>query len=165
MMTKKINVTTTVLLSVLTVVLFQLSGKTNEVRAAEGQDRTESQVQRPHGNDDNMPNGVIGVSLHVGAERIGDPASLYVAHVYPVGPAQQAGLQHGDEIVTVNGEVVTGKTYEQVIQMVRGEAGTAVKLGTKGEGGIRELSIIRIASETLYKDQKGKMGPPSSPAR
>ena len=67
--------------------------------------------------------------------------------------------------MTVNGEVVTGKTYEQVIQMVRGEAGTAVKLGTKGEGGIRELSIIRIASETLYKDQKGKMGPPSSPAR
>ena len=49
MMTKKINVTTTVLLSVLTVVLCQLSGKTNEVRAAEGQDRTESQVQRPHG--------------------------------------------------------------------------------------------------------------------
>ena len=165
MMTKKINVTTTVLLSVLTVVLLQFSGKTNEVRAAEGQDRTESQVQRPHGNDDNMPNGVIGVSLHVGAERIGDPASLYVAHVYPLGPAQQAGLQHGDEIVTVNGETVTGKTYEQVIQMVRGEAGTAVKLGTKGEGGIRELSIIRIASETLYKDQKGKMGPPSSPAR
>ena len=165
MMTKKINVTTTVLLSVLTVVLFQLSGKTNEVRAAEGQDGTESQVQRPYGNDDNMPNGVIGVSLHVGAERIGDPASLYVAHVYPVGPAQQAGLQHGDEIVTVNGEAVTGKTYEQVIQMVRGEAGAAVKLGIKGEGGARELSIIRIASETLYKDQKGKMGPPSSPAR
>ena len=64
-MTKKINVTTTVLLSVLTVVLFQLSGKTNEVRAAEGQDRTESQVQRPHGDDDNMPNGVIGVSLQL----------------------------------------------------------------------------------------------------
>ena len=165
MMTKKINVTTTVLLSVLTVVLLQFSGKTNEVRAAEGQDRTESQVQRPHGNDDNMPNGVIGVSLHVGAERIGDPASLYVAHVYPVGPAQQAGLQHGDEIVTVNGEAVTGKTYEQVIQMVRGEAGVAVKLGITGEGGAHELSITRIASETLYKDPKGKMGPHGSPAR
>ncbi len=165
MMTKKINVTTAVLLSVLTVVLCQLSGKTNEVRAAEGKDRTESQVQRPHGNDDNMPNGVIGVSLHVGAERIGDPASLYVAHVYPVGPAQQAGLQHGDEIVTVNGEAVTGKTYEQVIQMVRGEAGAAVRLGIKGEGGTRELSIIRVESEILYKDQKGKMAPHGSPAR
>ena len=34
MMTKKINVTTTVLLSVLTVVLFQISGKTSNVRPA-----------------------------------------------------------------------------------------------------------------------------------
>ena len=67
--------------------------------------------------------------------------------------------------LTVNGEAVTGKTYEQVIQMVRGEAGTAVKLGTKGEGGIRELSITRVASETLYKDQKGQMGSHGSPAR
>jgi len=67
--------------------------------------------------------------------------------------------------VTVNGEAVTGKTYEQVIQMVRGEAGTAVKLGTKGEGGIRELSITRVASETLYKDPKRQMGSHGTPAR
>ncbi len=164
-MTKKTNIATIVLLSTLTVVLCQIAGTTSEVRAAEEQGKPESQAPRLHESDANMPNGVIGVSLHVGAERIGDPASLYVAHVYPVGPAQQAGLQHGDEIVTVNGAAVTGKTYEQVIQMVRGEAGAAVKLGIKGEGGTHELSIIRIASETLYKDQKGKMGPHGSPAR
>ena len=165
MMTKKTSVTTTLLLSVLTLVLYQTSGTANEVRAAEGQDKPESQTQRPRGDDATMPKGVIGVSLHVGAERIGDPASLYVAHVYPMGPAQQAGLKHGDEIVTVNGEAVTGKTYEQVIQMVRGEAGAAVKLGIKGEEGARELSITRVASATLYKDQKGKMGPHGNPAR
>ena len=138
-MTKKISVTTIVLLSVLTVVLCQISGTTSEVRAAEEQDKPESQTQRPHGDDANLPKGVIGVSLRVGAERIGDPASLYVAHVHPEGPAQQAGLKHGDEVVTVNGAAVTGKTYEQVIQMVRGEAGTAVKLGVKGDGGCEKL--------------------------
>jgi C-terminal processing protease CtpA/Prc len=57
----------------------------------------------------------------------------------------------------VNGTAVTGKTYEQVVMMVRGEAGTSVKLGVKSEGGIRELSIARVASETLYKEQKGEM--------
>jgi len=165
MMTKKSSVTTTILLSVLTVVLCQISGMMSEVKAAEGQDKPESQAQRPHGNDANMPNGVIGLSLHVGAERIGDPASLYVAHVYPSSPAQQSGLKHGDEIMTVNGEAVTGKTYEQVIQMVRGEAGAAVKIGIKGEGGVRELSITRVEGETLYKDQKGKMEPHGNPAR
>ena len=162
MMTKKISVTTAVLLSVLTVVLFQVSGETSEVRAAEGQDKPGSQAQRPHGDDADLPNGVIGVSLHVGAERIGDPASLYVAHVHPEGPAHQAGLKHGDEVVTVNDAAVTGKTYEQVIKMVRGEAGTTVKLGVKGDGGLREIAITRIAEEKLYKSG---MGPHSGPAR
>jgi len=162
MTTKKISVTTAVLLSVLTVVLFQLSGETSKVWGAEGYDKPGSQAQRPHGADADLPNGVIGLSLDVWAERIGDPASLYVNHVHPEGPAQQAGLKHGDEIVTVNGAAVTGKTYEQVIQMVRGEAGTAVKLGVKGEGGQREIAITRIAGEKLYK---GEMGPHGRQAR
>lgn len=162
MMTNKTTLSTTLLLSVLTLVLFQTSGTANEVRAAEGQDKPESQIQRPHGDDANLPKGVIGVSLRVGAERIGDPASLYVAHVHPEGPAQQAGLKHGDEVVTVNGAAVTGKTYDQVIQMVRGEAGTTVKLSVKGDGGLREVAITRIAGEKLYK---GNMGPHGKPAR
>jgi len=144
MTTKKMSITTTIVLSLLTVVLCQISGTTTEVRAAEEQDKPESQTQRPH------------------SERIGDPASLYVAHVHPEGPAQQAGLKHGDEIATVNGVAVTGKTYEQVIQMVRGEAGTAVKLGVKGDGGLREIAITRIAGEKLYK---GEMGPHGRQAR
>ena len=161
MMTQKISVTTTVLLSVLTVVLFQISGKTSQVRAAEGQDMPGNQAQRPHGDEATLPNGVIGVSLHVGAERIGDPASLYVAHVHPEGPAQQAGLKHGDEVVTVNGAAVAGKTYEQVIELVRGDAGTAVKLGVKGDGGLREMAITRIASEKLYTSGMGSHSGPS----
>ena len=161
MMRKKMSVTTTVLLSLSIIVLCQISGTTNEARAAEEQDKPESQTQRSYGDDANLPKGVIGVSLRVGAERIGDPASLYVAHVHPEGPAQQAGLKHGDEIATVNGVAVTGKTYEQVIQMVRGEAGTAVKLGVKGDGGLREIAITRIAGEKLYKGQMGPHGGPS----
>jgi C-terminal processing protease CtpA/Prc len=161
MMTKKISITTAVLLSLLAVVLFQISGKTSEARAAEGQDMPGNQAQRPHGDEANLPNGVIGVSLHVGADRIGDPASLYVAHVHPEGPAQQAGLKHGDELVTVNGATVAGKTYEQVIQLVRGDAGTAVKLGVKGDGGLREMAITRIASEKLYKSGMGSHSGPS----
>ena len=161
MMTKKISVTTILSLSVLTVVLFQVSVRTGVAWAAEGYDKPESQVQRPHGDDADLPNGVIGVSLHVWAERIGDPASLYVNHVLPEGPAQQAGLKHGDEVVTVNGTTVSGKTYEQVIKMVRGEAGTAVKLGVKGEGGLREIAITRIAREKLYTGEMGSHGEPA----
>ena len=142
-------------------VLCALSGGTSQVLAAEGQDKPGSQAQRPYGDDTDLPNGVIGVSLHVGAERIGDPASLYVDHVHPEGPAQQAGLKYGDEVVTVNGAAITGKTYEQVVKMVRGEAGTAVKLGVKGDGIVREIAITRIASEKLYKGEMGSHGGPA----
>ncbi len=44
-----------------------------------------------HGDEAALPNGVIGVSLQVGAERIGDPAVLYVGMVHPEGPAGSHG--------------------------------------------------------------------------
>ncbi|MBP8116593.1 MAG: PDZ domain-containing protein [Nitrospira sp.] len=105
-----------------------------------------------------IPDGVIGVSLHVGAERVGETAVLYIAHVLPDGPAQQAGLKQGDEVTTVDGVAVTGRTYEQVALMVRGEPGSVVKLGVKSEGGSREVSVTRVSGQTLYKGQMGSHG-------
>lgn len=109
--------------------------------------------ESPHAQADDAKrlNGVIGVSLQLGAERIGDPAVLYVGMVHPAGPAHQAGLAHGDQILTVDGVAVTGKSYEEVIRMIRGKAGTTVKLEVKGEGPARDVSVTRIASETLPK--------------
>ena len=111
-----------------------------------------------HGDDTGLPNGVIGVSLHVGAERIGDPAILYVGMVHPEGPAHQAGLTHGDEILSVDGTAVSGKTYEAIVKMIRGDAGTVVKLGVKGEGAAREVVITRVASDKLSKGPAGSHG-------
>lgn len=98
-----------------------------------------------------MSDGVIGISLHIGAERVGDSASLYVGRVYPEGPAHKAGLKHGDELVSVDGVAVSGRTYEQVVKMVRGEAGTTVKLGVKREGSPQEISVTRVAGTKLTK--------------
>jgi C-terminal processing protease CtpA/Prc len=108
------------------------------------------------GEEAKLPDGVVGVSLHIGADRVGDPALLYIGRVHPEGPAAKAGLRNGDELVTVDGTAVAGKSYEQVVKMVRGEAGTNVKLGVKREndGGVREVSLTRIASEKFSK------GPP-----
>ena len=105
-----------------------------------------------------LPKGVIGVSLDVSAERIGDPAILYVAMVNPEGPAHRAGLTHGDEIQAVDETPVAGKTYEQVVKMIRGEPGTTVTLTVKGERGAREVSVTRVASERLPMGPKGSHG-------
>jgi len=126
--------------------------------AAGAADQPMGQTPYAHGDDDKLPHGVIGVSLQVGAERIGDPAVLYVGMVHPEGPAHQAGLRHGDEVMTVDGMAVSGKSYEQVVKMIRGESGTIVKLGIKGDGGTRELSITRMAGDKLSKGPAGSHG-------
>ena len=126
--------------------------------AAVAAEQPMGQAPYGHGDGAKLPGGVIGVSLHVGAERIGDPAVLYVAMVHPQGPAHQAGLVHGDEILSVDGTAVGGKTYEEVVKMIRGDAGTVVKLGVKGEGAARQVSITRVAGDQLPKAPMGSHG-------
>lgn len=114
-----------------------------------------SQASSPygHGDDTKPPNGVIGAVVQVEAARIGEPAALYVMKVRQDGPAQQAGLKHGDEIVSVNGISVRGKSYEEVVSMIRGEAGTPVELEIRGT---RKLSITRVPSEQFIPGSSGE---------
>ena len=149
-----------IVLSCLTLCLSQWPDGTGRVWAAEGHEKSGA----PGGSyalEVTIPDGVIGVSLHVGAERVGDTAVLYIAQVLPDGPAEKAGIKSGDEITTVDGSVVTGKTYEQVALMVRGEPGTVVKLGIKAESAVREVAVTRVAGQTLYKGQMGSHGGPA----
>ena len=126
------------------------------------------QTPVPHAGQVTLPDGLIGVSLHIGAERVGDTAMLYIGKVYPEGPAHKAGLRHGDELVSVDGVTVAGKSYQQVVKMVRGEAGTDVQLGVKSDrkGTPREISLTQVASDKLMKHsdthgtyKKEKQGP------
>ncbi|WHZ27705.1 MAG: hypothetical protein OJF51_002502 [Nitrospira sp.] len=99
------------------------------------------------------PDGVIGISIHIGAERVGDPASLYIGRVHREGPAHKAGLRHGDELITIDGTAVSGKSYEQVVKMIRGESGSTVKLQIKREGeeSPREISVTRVSGNDLAR--------------
>ena len=141
----KIGLATGILLNLLIVWGCQSAGH----QGAEKPDTSGSQTQRPHRDDSMLSKGRIGVSMYIGAERVGEAASLFVAHVHSEGPARQAGIKHGDEVLTVDGIPVTGKTYGEVIQMVRGEAGTEVKLGVRRGEEVREIAISRVASEML----------------
>ena len=146
MLTTKISLATAILLSLLTVWGCQSAGNLpGEQSGASG-----GQNQRPRSDDANLSKGVIGVSMYVGADRVGDTASLYVGQVLRDGAARQAGIKTGDEVVTVNGAPVIGKTYGQIVQMVRGEVGTEVKLGVRRGEEVREIAITRIAVEKLY---------------
>ena len=156
-MKKHINTSAYLVVGFLSICLNYSSVVTVTAWASEGQEKAGAPAPT-FGLEATIPDGVIGVSLHVGAERVGDTAVLYVAHVLPDGPAEKAGLKPGDELTTVDGVAVTGKTYEQVALMVRGEPGSVGKLGVKSEGGPREVSVTRVSGQTLYKGQMGSHG-------
>lgn len=156
-MKRHINTSAYLVVGFLSICLNYSSVVTVTAWASEGQEKAGAPAPT-FGLEATIPDGVIGVSLHVGAERVGDTAVLYVAHVLPDGPAEKAGLKPGDELTTVDGVAVTGKTYEQVALMVRGEPGSVVKLGVKSEGGPREVSVTRVSGQTLYKGQMGSHG-------
>ena len=100
-------------------------------------------------SDKLMPRGIIGVAIHLSAHRVGDPARLYIRAIHPEGPAAKVGLEHGDEILAVDGNSLNGKTYEQVIRMIRGDIGQTVRLQVNGARGNREVTVPRISEETL----------------
>ena len=111
----------------------------------------------PHGDlSDPMlpPPGIIGVALHLTAERIGDPAGLFIRATHPLGPAVRAGLAHGQEILAVDGRSVKGKTYREVVSMIRGEVGTSVTLLVKTFSDVKEVKIIRASEAQLTEEEQ-----------
>lgn len=59
---------------------------------------------------------------------------LTIISTMPGSPAEEAGLQPGDEVIGVNGEDVTGLDPSLVIRQVLGPAGSSVRLTIRREG-------------------------------
>jgi carboxyl-terminal processing protease len=67
-----------------------------------------------------------------------------IQSVVPGSPAEKAGLRAGDAVLAVDGDTVDGKTLDQVVQSIRGTAGTSVRLQIQREGAaVFDLSIVR----------------------
>src|SRR3954452_13516761 len=65
---------------------------------------------------------------------------LRVEEVYKGSPAQEGGLKVGDVIVKVNGRSLAGKTSDQSTALIKGPAGSTVRLALRSG---RELRLKR----------------------
>ncbi len=107
----------------------------------------------PHPGPNTTPaSGIVGLALHITATKIGEPARLIIRAVHPSGPASRSGIAHGEEVVSVNGQPLQGKTYQEAVMLIRGEIGTSVKLGLQGPQGERTVSVIRV-NESILMEQ------------
>ncbi|MEW5893126.1 MAG: PDZ domain-containing protein [Pseudomonadota bacterium] len=89
-----------------------------------------------------LTEGGIGAGIKLDAES-GAPRLALVA---AGSPAEQAGLQAGDRLLAVDGKATTGLREDEIIKLVRGEPGTAVRLSIQRDGWDRprEFSVPRL---------------------
>ncbi|HVE64560.1 MAG TPA: S41 family peptidase [Mycobacteriales bacterium] len=81
-----------------------------------------------------------GVGLWLGPD---DSGSVEVVSVLPASPAAQAGLLVGDQLVSVAGRRVVGRTVGAVVDDLRGQTGSAVSLGVRRAGALRTVTLRR----------------------
>lgn len=88
---------------------------------------------------------ISGKFTGVGLTVTGVPRGLRVARVIGGAPADQAGINVGEVIVSVDGKSIAGEAVEEVTARIKGPAGTTVELGVEPpEGGpARQLKIVR----------------------
>jgi carboxyl-terminal processing protease len=93
---------------------------------------------------DDLNNQLDGTFVGIGVVLADTETGLTVQSVIPGSPAESAGLESGERIVTVDGVDVRTTPTGDVAQQVRGEVGTTVRLGLEGGSkGAREVSVTR----------------------
>lgn len=96
-----------------------------------------------------------GIGAEMGVKNLDDPADLAACQefsdtcvlvvVAPIqgSPADEAGIQPGDQVLSVDGESVQGMSLSEVVETVRGEEGTDVTLTIKRGDETFDQSITR----------------------
>ncbi len=91
-----------------------------------------------------MSNTYVGIGITI--QKRTDNQGFDILEVTPGGPAQAAGIQAGDVLIAVSGQVVKDMELTDVSSLVRGEEGTKVKLTVwRGE----EELVISVERKTF----------------
>ena len=82
-------------------------------------------------------NGVIGVNLSFSGDY------PQITSVLPGSPAQRAGLQSQDLVTAIDGQDARGLTAQKASSLIRGAAGTSVRLDLQRAGAALQVTVDR----------------------
>ncbi|MFB9859840.1 S41 family peptidase [Salinicoccus siamensis] len=86
----------------------------------------------------------------IGAEVMQEGSRIIITSPMRGSPAEEAGVEPGDEILAVDDEPVEGMNVQEAVQLIRGEKGTDVTLTlARNEGDPFEITITR---DTIHID-------------
>ncbi len=90
--------------------------------------------------------GGIGASVREMVDKV------LISEVYENSPAAKAGIKTGDMIIEINGTTMKGKNPDDIGRLMKGQAGTPIKLKIErlGESKILDFSLVR--EEIRVKD-------------
>jgi len=118
------------------------------------------------GNAGQQPPGFAGIGavLDLEVDEKTNEQQAIIRAVIPGTPADRAGLRPGDRVLEIDGEPVEGLTLGEIVERIRGEEGTEVKLTLVREGQAEpvEVGIVRdrILDRPPFPDRPGGMMEP-----
>jgi len=100
---------------------------------------------------------VVGIGISATQDESG---YISITGITAASPAEEAKLQVGEQIVSVNGQSVITVGYDKSILAINGEAGTSVTLTIRSEGVDRDVALTRKAIEVASVSSKmiGEIG-------
>ncbi len=86
--------------------------------------------------------------------------NIIIMKTLPGSPAEKAGLQTGDIIKKINGQAVDALTINQVLNLIRGQAGTSVTLTIQRSSQTLEMTLVRakITFSSISEKMIGSIG-------
>jgi carboxyl-terminal processing protease len=90
--------------------------------------------------------GGIGASVREIADKV------VVSEVYENSPAAKAGIKAGDMITEISGIAMKGKSSDDISKLMKGQAGTPIKLKIDRLGDIKPLEYTIMREEIRVKD-------------
>ncbi len=118
-----------------------IEGASRGLVAAAGDDYTIYMNSKETAEFNNSLSGNIGGG--VGAVIGLKDGQITIMKVLKNNPAIKAGLQIGDAVLKVNDQATTGWTVDKAVGLIRGEAGTTVKITVSRGSEIKEFIVTR----------------------